>query len=79
MSGMVTPIKVLLPFYWRTMVIKVDKSEEFISSGRRLITEYDSEGLLKKIKKNDDRELWEMENKKQMLSEQEWADGFCGK
>ena len=61
------------------MVIKVDKSEEFINSGRRLITEYDSEGLLKKIKKNDDRELWEMENKKQMLSEQEWADGFCGK
>jgi len=61
------------------MVIKVDKSEEFISSGRRLITEYDSEGLLKKIKKNDDRELWEMENKKQMLSEQEWADGFVGK
>ena len=76
---MVTPIKVLLPFYWRTMVIKVDKSEEFINSGRRLITEYDSEGLLKKIKKNDDRELWEMENKKQMLSEQEWADGFVGK
>ena len=61
------------------MVIKVDKSEEFINSGRRLITEYDSEGLLKKIKKNDDRELWEMENKKQMLSEQEWADGFVGK
>jgi hypothetical protein len=23
--------------------------------------------------------LWEMENKKQMLSEQEWTDGFCGK
>ena len=61
------------------MVIKVDKSEEFIKSGRKLITEYDSEGLLKKIKKNDDRELWEMENKKQMLSEQEWADGFVGK
>ena len=76
---MVTPIKVLLPFYWRTMVIKVDKSEEFIKSGRKLITEYDSEGLLKRLKKNDDRELWEMENKKQMLSEQEWADGFVGK
>ena len=76
---MVTPIKVLLTFYWRTMVIKVDKSEEFIKSGRKLITEYDSEGLLKRLKKNDDRELWEMENKKQMLSEQEWADGFCGK
>tara|TARA_Y100000289_G_C3879344_1_gene127770 strand:- start:422 stop:652 length:231 start_codon:yes stop_codon:yes gene_type:complete len=76
---MVTPIKVLFTFYWRTMVIKVDKSEEFIKSGRKLITEYDSEGLLKKIKKNDDRELWEMENKKQMLSEQEWADGFVGK
>jgi len=76
---MVTPIKVLLPFYWRTMVIKVDKSEDFVRSGKRLITEYDSEGLLKRIKKNDDRELWEMENKKQMLSEQEWADGFCGK
>jgi len=76
---MVTPIKVLLPFYWRTMVIKVDKSEEFIKSGRKLITEYDSEGLLKRLKKNDDRELWEMENKKEMLSEQEWADGFVGK
>ena len=76
---MVTPIKVLLPFYWRTMVIKVDKSEEFIKSGRKLITEYDSEGLLERIKKNDDRELWEMEEKKQLLSEQEWADGFCGK
>ena len=76
---MVTPIKVLLPFYWRTMVIKVDKSEDFVRSGKRLITEYDSEGLLKRIKKNDDRELWEMENKKQMLSEQEWADGFVGK
>lgn len=61
------------------MVIKVDKSEDFVRSGKRLITEYDSEGLLKRIKKNDDRELWEMENKKQMLSEQEWADGFCGK
>ena len=61
------------------MVIKVDKSEEFIKSGRRLITEYDCEGLLKKVKKNGDRELWEMENKKQMLSEQEWADGFVGK
>ena len=76
---MVTPIKVLLPFYWRTMVIKVDKSEEFIKSGRKLITEYDSEGLLERIKKNDDSELWEMEEKKQLLSEQEWADGFCGK
>ena len=76
---MVTPIKVLLTFYWRTMVIKVDKSEEFIKSGRKLITEYDSEGLLERIKKNDDRELWEMEEKKQLLSEQEWADGFCGK
>ena len=76
---MVTPIKVLLPFYWRTMVIKVDKSEDFVRSGKRLITEYDSEGLLKRVKKNDDRELWEMENKKQMLSEQEWADGFVGK
>ena len=61
------------------MVIKVDKSEDFVRSGKRLITEYDSEGLLKRVKKNDDRELWEMENKKQMLSEQEWADGFCGK
>ena len=61
------------------MVIKVDKSEEFIKSGRKLITEYDSEGLLKRLKKNDDRELWEMENKKEMLSEQEWADGFVGK
>ena len=60
-------------------MIKVDKSEEFIKSGRKLITEYDSEGLLKRLKKNDDRELWEMENKKEMLSEQEWADGFVGK
>jgi len=61
------------------MVIKVDKSEAFIKSGKKLITEYDSEGLLERIKKNDDRELWEMEEKKQLLSEQEWADGFCGK
>ena len=51
------------------MVIKVDKSEDFVRSGKRLITEYDSEGLLKRIKKNDDRELWEMEVKKEMLSE----------
>ena len=58
-----------MPFYWRTMVIKVDKSEDFVRSGKRLITEYDSEGLLKRIKKNDDRELWEMEVKKEMLSE----------
>ena len=60
-------------------MIKVDKSEAFIKSGKKLITEYDSEGLLERIKKNDDRELWEMEEKKQLLSEQEWADGFCGK
>ena len=43
------------------MVIKVDKSEEFIKSGKKLISEYDSEGLLNKIKKKIDGEFHEIE------------------
>ncbi len=57
--------------YWRqTMVIKVDKSEEFKKSGKKLISEYDADKWLNRIAKNDERELWEMEVKKEMLSEQ---------
>ena len=53
--------------YWRrTMVIKVDKSEEFKKSGKKLISEYDAEKWLDRIAKNDERELWEMEVKKEM-------------
>ena len=51
------------------MVIKVDKSEEFKKSGKNLISEYDAEKWLDRIAKNDERELWEMEVKKEMLSE----------
>ena len=51
------------------MVIKVDKSEEFIQSGKKLISEYDAQPLLDKIEKNDDRELFEMKRKKQFLDE----------
>ena len=39
------------------MVIKVDKSEEFIKSGKKLISEYDAQPLMDRIEKNDDREL----------------------
>tara|TARA_S200000501_G_scaffold151569_1_gene142890 strand:+ start:3418 stop:3579 length:162 start_codon:yes stop_codon:yes gene_type:complete len=52
------------------MVIKVDKSEEFKKSGKKLISEYDADKWLNRIAKNDERELWEMEVKKEMLSEQ---------
>jgi len=51
------------------MVIKVDKSEEFIKHGKKLISEYDAEKWSDNIEKNGDRELWEMKSKKKMLSE----------
>ncbi len=65
---MVTPIKVLT-IYLRTMVIKVDKSEEFKKSGKKLISEYDAEKWLDKIEKNDERELFEMKRKREYLNE----------
>ena len=61
--------------YWRRiMVIKVDKSEEFIKSGKKLISEYDSESWLKKSKKmkNEEKDGF-------FDNQAEWADGFCGK
>ena len=51
------------------MVIKVDKSEEFIQSGKKLISEYDAQPLMDRIEKNDDRELFEMKRKKEFLAE----------
>ena len=30
------------------MVIKLDKSQEFIKSGKKLISEYDADGLLRR-------------------------------
>ena len=51
------------------MVIKVDKSEEFIQSGKKLISEYDAQPLIDRIEKNDDRELFEMKRKKEFLDE----------
>ena len=51
------------------MVIKVDKSEEFIKSGKKLISEYDAQPLMDRIEKNDDRELFEMKRKKEFLDE----------
>ena len=51
------------------MVIKVDKSEEFEKSGKKLISEYDAEKWLDKIEKNDERELFEMKRKKEYLEE----------
>ena len=51
------------------MVIKVDKSEEFIQSGKKLISEYDAQPLMDRIEKNDDRELFEMKRKKEFLDE----------
>ena len=56
------------------MVLNVDKSEEFIESGRKLISEYDSESYLKKSKKmkNEEKDGFFDNNA-------EWADGFCGK
>ena len=51
------------------MVIKVDKSEEFKKSGKKLISEYDAEKWLEKIEKNDERELFEMKRKREYLDE----------
>ena len=51
------------------MVIKVDKSEEFKKSGKKLISEYDADKWLDKIEKNDERELFEMKRKKEFLDE----------
>ena len=46
-------------------------SEEFIKSGKKLISEYESESALKKVKKSKDKELWEMERKREYL--EEWS------
>ena len=51
------------------MVIKVDKSEEFKKSGKKLISEYDALPLTDKLEKNDDRELFEMKRKKEFIDE----------
>ena len=51
------------------MVIKVDKSEEFKKSGKKLISEYDADKWLDKIEKNDERELFEMKRKREYLNE----------
>ena len=51
------------------MVIKVDKSEEFKKSGKKLISEYDGDKWLEKIEKNDERELFEMKRKREYLNE----------
>mgnify|MGYP001299471888 FL=1 len=51
------------------MVIKVDKSEEFKKSGKKLISEYDADKWLDKIEKNDERELFEMKRKREYLEE----------
>ena len=51
------------------MVVRVDKSEDFKKSGKKLISEYDADKWLDKIEKNDERELFEMKRKKQFLDE----------
>ena len=51
------------------MVIKVDKSEEFKKSGKKLISEYDAQEWLDKIEKNDERDLFEMTRQKEFLDE----------
>jgi hypothetical protein len=53
----------------KQMVIKVDKSEEFKKSGKKLISEYDADKWLDKIEKNDERELFEMKRKREYLDE----------
>ena len=53
----------------KQMVIKVDKSEEFVKSGKKLISEYDALPLTDKLEKNDDRELFEMKRKREFLDE----------
>ena len=51
------------------MVVRVDKSEEFKKSGKKLISEYDADKWLDKIEKNDERERFEMKRKKEYLNE----------
>ena len=51
------------------MVVRVDKSEDFKKSGKKLISEYDADKRLDKIEKNDERELFEMKRKKEFLDE----------
>ena len=53
----------------KQLVIKVDKSEEFVKSGKKLISEYDALPLTDRLEKNDDRELFEMKRKKEFLDE----------
>ena len=53
----------------KQMVIKVDKSEEFVKSGKKLISEYDALPITDRLEKNDDRELFEMKRKKEFLDE----------
>ena len=51
------------------MVIKVDKSEEFKKSGKKLMYKRQALPLTDKLEKNDDRELFEMKRKKEFLDE----------
>ena len=51
------------------MVVRVDKSEDFKKSGKKLISEYDADKWLEKIEKNDERELFEMKRKREYLEE----------
>ena len=51
------------------MVVRVDKSEDFKKSGKKLISEYDADKWLEKIEKNDERELFEMKRKREYLDE----------
>ncbi len=51
------------------MVVRVDKSEDFKKSGKKLISEYDADKWLDKIEKNDERELFEMKRKREYLDE----------
>tara|TARA_B100000212_G_scaffold167425_1_gene125893 strand:+ start:177 stop:353 length:177 start_codon:yes stop_codon:yes gene_type:complete len=51
------------------MVVRVDKSEDFKKSGKKLISEYDADKWLDKIEKNDERELFEMKRKREYLEE----------
>ena len=51
------------------MVVRVDKSENFKKSGKKLISEYDADKWLDKIEKNDERELFEMKRKREYLEE----------
>ena len=51
------------------MVVRVDKSEDFKKSGKKLISDYDADKWLDKIEKNDERELFEMKRKREYLNE----------